>query len=135
MDRPVTQKQLDYLARLGADLSEIRTNNDARAEIRRRRAAIKNNAGLKIKAFEWHGEVCRQCGATDNLDIHHRHYRTFSREQPEDVVVLYRKCHLDLHDRSATNRLAAADIPLVDPEWAEFIEAADWIGLRMYKYR
>ena len=78
---------------------------------------------LNSKAFEWFGQKCAKCGLENapkkKYVVHHRHYRTLGHESPEDVVMLCKACHADLHARAKTFQLTEADLPLVDPEWAD----------------
>lgn len=77
---------------------------------------------LRGKAFRWYGKKCAKCGKHNGKKadyvVHHRHYRTFGKETRDDVVVLCEPCHVDLHNRHRLRMLTAADVPLVDPEWA-----------------
>ena len=41
---------------------------------------------------------CEICGATENLQCHHKHYRTLGHETREDVQVVCYKCHCKLHN-------------------------------------
>src|SRR5690349_9761554 len=73
-------------------------------------------------AKEHYGEHCGRCRRSFTNKrkpvVHHRHYRTVGFEKPaEDIVLLCRDCHQDLHDRSQAHQLNNADIPFVDPEW------------------
>lgn len=60
-----------------------------------------------LRSDEWHTRAeffklladyqCEQCGAPDDveiLDAHHKHYDTIGREQPDDILVLCRRCHM-----------------------------------------
>lgn len=42
---------------------------------------------------EWITRTGRRCTATNRLEVHHLHYRTFGREQLEDVQVLCPRHH------------------------------------------
>ena len=45
------------------------------------------------------GYKCAICGKTDNLQVHHLHYKTFMNENPEtDLVTLCKECHEHVHD-------------------------------------
>jgi hypothetical protein len=44
-------------------------------------------------AFAAHGAACQECGATENLAVHHLHYDTLGRERPEDLRILCPPCH------------------------------------------
>lgn len=73
------------------------------------------------------GEIitCPKCGFQSGnktkFVTHHRHYRTFGNERPEDVVVLCRPCHKDIHTRQWEYKLTEKDIPFVDPEWVNVL--------------
>jgi hypothetical protein len=41
---------------------------------------------------------CQACNARFSLDVHHRTYIRFQNEEPEDLIVLCRKCHKVFHD-------------------------------------
>lgn len=78
-------------------------------------------------AREHYGNRCARCqaklGNKHKPVVHHRHYRTLGFERPvEDIVLLCRKCHTDLHTRSKAHQLTKADVPFVDPEWAESLK-------------
>jgi DNA-directed RNA polymerase subunit RPC12/RpoP len=36
---------------------------------------------------------CARCGGRNRLEVHHKHYRTFQRERPQDLEVVCRTCH------------------------------------------
>jgi 5-methylcytosine-specific restriction endonuclease McrA len=36
---------------------------------------------------------CQRCGATKNLEVHHKHYKSLGQEKPEDLEVLCIPCH------------------------------------------
>ena len=40
---------------------------------------------------------CQECGANNNLHVHHKHYKTLGQERYEDVEVLCEKCHKSRH--------------------------------------
>lgn len=50
-------------------------------------------------AFEFYGRSCMECGKTQSLHIHHKHYRTLFNERLEDVMVLCKGCHEEKHGR------------------------------------
>lgn len=55
-------------------------------------------------ALKKHGEICKDCGATDvRFDIHHLTYENLWEEQLEDVVVLCHPCHIVRHPDKFTN--------------------------------
>jgi len=41
--------------------------------------------------------VCESCGERKPLELHHLHYETEGREQPEDLAAYCRTCHRDAH--------------------------------------
>lgn len=45
-----------------------------------------------------HGYKCYVCGATENIDLHHRTYQTIGNETSKDLVQLCRECHYKVHD-------------------------------------
>lgn len=63
-------------------------------------------------AFAHHGRRCASCGVQKDLHVHHRHYRTLSREQMEDLIVCCKKCHFKLHlpEPEAERNRADADV-------------------------
>jgi hypothetical protein len=42
--------------------------------------------------------TCRLCNSPSKLDVHHRHYRSLYNVTLDDLIVLCRRCHADLHD-------------------------------------
>jgi len=40
---------------------------------------------------------CQLCNSTKRLDVHHRTYENLGNEEPEDLIVLCRKCHEHFH--------------------------------------
>ena len=56
--------------------------------------------------YSKHGKVCRCCGSTENIDLHHLNYNRLGYEEDEDLVPLCRDCHGVIHtfkDRYETN--------------------------------
>jgi len=92
---------------------------------------IEANAELMRKLLSWRGlpsrgiKKCERCGfeagSRKKFVVHHRHYRTFGNESPEDVCLLCLPCHTEIHDRADHFQLSLDDIPFVDPEWEEKI--------------
>ena len=41
--------------------------------------------------------ACEECGITDTLNVHHKHYRSLGRELRQDVRVLCERCHHNTH--------------------------------------
>ena len=46
--------------------------------------------------LEWGGHKCEKCGSGKNLQVHHKHYKSFGDEMPWDLIVLCEKCHKDI---------------------------------------
>jgi 5-methylcytosine-specific restriction endonuclease McrA len=65
-----------------------------------------------IRSREWYikaGEAkarakfrCQICNSQSRLETHHRTYENLGCEQPEDLIVLCRKCHEKFHDKMET---------------------------------
>ena len=60
-----------------------------------------------IRSIEWkkksrywrkQTKACEMCGTTENLQCHHKHYRTLGHEQRRDIMVVCYTCHCKLHD-------------------------------------
>ena len=49
------------------------------------------------------GHKCESCGFRYELNVHHRYYKTFGNEDLEDLVVLCKRCHNDLHFEQKNN--------------------------------
>jgi hypothetical protein len=43
-------------------------------------------------------KACEVCGSENNLQCHHKHYRTLGHEQRRDIMVVCYTCHCKLHD-------------------------------------
>lgn len=41
--------------------------------------------------------TCQKCGSCAFLHVHHKHYRTYHVERPQDVLLLCGRCHDELH--------------------------------------
>jgi hypothetical protein len=52
---------------------------------------------FKKKALEHHSKKCAKCNRTKSLQIHHLHYRNIFHEELEDVQVLCKKHHEEVH--------------------------------------
>lgn len=94
------------------------------------------NKSTRSWAFRIHGYKCAKCGnkkLVADLVVHHRVYRNCE-EKPEDVVILCKDCHIDLHRRQKLFQLTLDDIPLVDPGWKEMIEEHVATGKQKRRY-
>lgn len=52
---------------------------------------------FRKKVFERYGRKCDKCQTTKNLQVHHLHYHNIFNEQLEDVRVLCKKHHDEVH--------------------------------------
>lgn len=50
------------------------------------------------RAFKKYGKACSVCGATTQLQVHHRHYKTLYRESVDDLAILCAGCHANHHE-------------------------------------
>lgn len=41
---------------------------------------------------------CEICSSANDLQVHHKHYRTLGNERPEDAAVLCSNCHANHHE-------------------------------------
>lgn len=57
---------------------------------------------FREKAFDFYGRNCSTCGSVYNLHVHHKHYKTFMKEQVGDVMILCETCHEAVHGRKFT---------------------------------
>ena len=60
-----------------------------------------NSMLWKIKrhqAIERAGARCEICDCSYYLDVHHRTYENLGDEKPDDLMVLCRDCHTELHE-------------------------------------
>lgn len=55
------------------------------------------------KALEEHGEECEDCGATAELEVHHRD-RDRSNNDLENLAVLCHDCHMERHREERVKR-------------------------------
>ena len=63
---------------------------------------------IRLQALERDGHQCRTCEAKEGdvyagwgrvrLEVHHRHYRNWGKEQLDDVTVLCHRCHRVITD-------------------------------------
>lgn len=54
---------------------------------------------FRLKALDYFGHRCGLCDRPDNLQIHHKHYRTLFNETFADVIPLCYKCHKIHHGK------------------------------------
>ena len=73
-------------------------------------AYIQSKAWAKKReqAFKRYGRKCGVCGRTENLQVHHRHYRTLFNERMEDLGILCGDCHANEHeDKGAMDSMSS----------------------------
>ena len=69
--------------------------------------AYLNSKAWKAKKklmFGKFGKSCQACRNTKKIDVHHLHYRNFGDELLQDLMVLCRKCHSDVHKLASKHR-------------------------------
>lgn len=54
-------------------------------------------AQLKIDLYNQRGRNCEICGSSRRLEVHHLTYKNVYKEEPEDLLILCRKCHQQEH--------------------------------------
>jgi 5-methylcytosine-specific restriction endonuclease McrA len=59
------------------------------------------------------GRKCEQCGNLNQIQVHHRHYRTLGKESDGDLQILCHGCHSNHHE--GKNGI------VMDPMTAEFV--------------
>ncbi len=58
---------------------------------------------FRLSVFSARGRICQKCLTTNvKMELHHKHYRNFKHELPEDVVILCQKCHAEFHRKTGT---------------------------------
>lgn len=62
-------------------------------------------AQLKIDLFELRGYSCEKCPNKKRLDVHHLTYENIYNEEPEDLIILCKKCHNKAHGIITKNKL------------------------------
>lgn len=60
---------------------------------------------IRTKFISERGGKCEDCGTTENLHIHHMHYRTIGKEKKEDVEILCANCHEYKHLKEEAQQL------------------------------
>jgi len=59
---------------------------------------------------------CESCGRPEEgpggmgLDVHHEHYDTLGDESQDDVTILCRECHVDIHEEIGADRIFEAGL-------------------------
>ena len=66
------------------------------------------------QALSHHGSKCQVCGATEKLQVHHKHYRRLGRERMADLSILCGGCHENEHE--------SEKIGVYDPMTAAFLD-------------
>jgi hypothetical protein len=47
----------------------------------------------KNHIFRKRGRVCKMCGATDELEVHHKNYDRLGHEIDDDLLIVCKTCH------------------------------------------
>ena len=67
----------------------------------------------RLKAIKLAGGKCSACGSLNDLQVHHKHYKTLFQESPKnDLVVFCAGCHQNHHE---------SDGKAMDPVTREFV--------------
>lgn len=53
--------------------------------------------GLRDRTIKGAGGRCQDCGSNDRVQVHHLNYDNLWHEKPDDIRVLCRFCHRDVH--------------------------------------
>ena len=56
-------------------------------------------AQIKLDLYIIRGRKCEVCAGERSLQIHHLTYKRIYNEEPEDLVILCRKCHVQAHKK------------------------------------
>ena len=101
---PEDKKSIQRIAERKAKKKRAKAERKRRAERRK----IPKQYHLYIASPAWnrkrqqalrhHGNACRICRKTFDLQVHHKHYRTLGRESMKDLDVLCRDCHANHHE-------------------------------------
>lgn len=54
-------------------------------------------ANIKIDIYASRGRFCEICSCTGKLEVHHKTYKNFSKEEPDDLQILCKSCHEKVH--------------------------------------
>lgn len=64
----------------------------------------------RIKRRNYDGNKCKNCGTTKNLQVHHKRYRNFNREDVKDnLITLCKDCHQHYHDLQRRKKKVVCD--------------------------
>jgi 5-methylcytosine-specific restriction endonuclease McrA len=70
-----------------------------------KREYLKSQKWKKMKKFiHFRDGVCQLCGSDKNLEVHHITYDRLGDENPDDLILLCRTCHQDIHDALGYDR-------------------------------
>ena len=58
----------------------------------------------KNKYYQKHKRICRACGSTKFIQLHHTYYANFGNELDKHLVPLCSKCHKQLHKEYGTHK-------------------------------
>jgi hypothetical protein len=58
----------------------------------------------KEQLFLKRGKVCERCKSTQDIHVHHKHYKTLFNERLIDLEVLCQRCHFNHHNQLKNNK-------------------------------
>lgn len=93
------------------------------------------------EALRLAGYRCCVCGTTNNLNVHHKHYKTLYRENPaEDLLVVCRIHHRMEH--GIRNGLESKDVRTIPPTFVGYLplgrrkrKSGTWRSIRKVRER
>lgn len=54
---------------------------------------------IRLNLFKIRGKKCEMCGSISEIHVHHITYKRFGgNERPEDLCVLCKDCHMEIHN-------------------------------------
>lgn len=78
-------------------------------------------------------KACQRCGHAYRLQVHHLHYHNRGEEKPEDVELLCRDCHEQIHWPKSRLRKIMDECPPGRRKRDEYFELRDRFALLMEK--
>ena len=54
---------------------------------------------FRLKVLEYYHYRCAYCKSYNNLEVHHKHYKTLGNETFSDVILLCHWCHNNEHTK------------------------------------
>jgi 5-methylcytosine-specific restriction endonuclease McrA len=56
-------------------------------------------AQIKLDLYQLRGKKCEVCDSKQNIQVHHLTYKNVFNEEPEDLILLCKKCHEKEHGK------------------------------------